>query len=439
MRDENYTAIVLKANIKAHPNADRLNICEANHYTVIVGLDIKQDDLVLFFEVGTQLSEEFCEKNKLFEEQGGYFNRKRLVKALNLRGVKSEGFILPLSSLVDFNGGNISKLKEGQELDTWNGKQFCSKYIPIAAGTENQRKSKFNFINWLKRKLGFDITNKMDFTIIGSFPEHIETGNFKRSYKAIENGSILEYTEKLEGTSHRLGLFLTEENKLKFGPKFLKKRFGKKIIPRIVHGTRRTILNPKIKDSSNLFRYNATSHITLEKLNLNEIIYGEIVGWMGAKPIVKPFSTKSSKVLEKKFGQYVFFKYGLPVTESKFYVYRITQDGKELTSNQVIKRCNELGLDYVPVIGYPDIVVDDQEALYKKVEDLTNGEEGYTTSALCESHIKEGIIVRVESSRGTYFLKNKSFAYKILKGKALEEGVLDLETQEDSVTTNSNE
>ena len=66
----------------------------------------------------------------------GYLDpEKRNIKAIKLRGEKSDGLFMPLYSLTPFC--NIHELKIGDRITTLNGNLICEKYIPKG----NKRKS----------------------------------------------------------------------------------------------------------------------------------------------------------------------------------------------------------------------------------------------------------------------------------------------------------
>ena len=133
-----YNAFVTRIkNLRKHSNADRLLCGECFGNTVIVGLDTQPDELGVYFPVDGQLGVEFAQKNDLLRRKdengnpaGGYLDpEKRNIKALKLRGEKSDGLFMPLSSLADFT--DISQLKEGDTITQLNGVTICEKYIPV--------------------------------------------------------------------------------------------------------------------------------------------------------------------------------------------------------------------------------------------------------------------------------------------------------------------
>ncbi len=68
-----YSAIVTKVLTRPHPNADKLQLATVTGMQVIVGLDVKDKELGVFFPSDGQLSNQFCELNDLyprFDDQG---------------------------------------------------------------------------------------------------------------------------------------------------------------------------------------------------------------------------------------------------------------------------------------------------------------------------------------------------------------------------------
>lgn len=132
-----YAAYVTRIkNLRKHSNADRPLCGECFGNTVIVGLDTKPEELGVYFPVDGKLGNEYAVKNDLLRRKdengkpaGGYLDpEKRNIKALKLRGEKSDGLFMPLSSLSGFT--DIAKLREGDVITILNGVTICEKYIP---------------------------------------------------------------------------------------------------------------------------------------------------------------------------------------------------------------------------------------------------------------------------------------------------------------------
>lgn len=407
-----YKAIVTKINTRKLEGADKLLIGQCGNYQVVVGIGVQDGQLGVFFESDGQLSQEFAEKNDLIRRKnedgspaGGMFEPKRRVKAIKLRGARSEGFWCPLS-LFEYTGADLSSLKEGDEFDSLNGHPICNKYITEATRASGSRQPK------MQRD------NKM-------FAKHVDTGMFKREFGHVPDGSVLYFTEKLHGTSQRLGVVL-EDVPIKRGwfGRLVAKVLGwpqtQKEWTRLI-GSRNVILQNREGDGfygQEQFRFNVVNGIAPHK---SEIIYGEVCGYTETGAAIMSQNTKD-KALVEQYGQKMDYSYGCCVGQCEFFVYRITQvneDGivVERSWPQVKHRCRELGIKHVPELTSPMILSGtNREIVPHIVSNLTEDGTDPLPSTLDKRHIREGVIVRWESEHGTGFLKNKGYAFKVLEG-----------------------
>lgn len=408
-----YKAIVCKIHTREFPGADRLLIGQCGAYQVIVGKDTQDGVLGLFFETDGRLSEEFAAKNDLIRRKdengnpaGGMFEENRKVKSIKLRGARSDGFWCPLSHL-DYTGGDTSLLKEGDQIDSFNGIVFCEKFVTKATQAR-QSKNKST-----------PRDNKM-------FAKHIDTGQFKRESHLIPEGSIIYITEKLHGTSARIGHVLDEQpiKRGKIGQFFAwllnwpktKKEW------KILVGSRNVIVgdNHSGFHGAEEFRKKSAEGIVPRK---GEILYGEIVGYTESGATImatQPTSGLKDKAISNRYGENMEYSYGCLPGTCQTYVYRITQvneDGfvTELPWPQVKKRCKELGLKHVPELVDP-FLFQSKEGLIAVVSLKTEGPNVPWPSVLDDRHIREGVVVRAESEHGTMWLKEKSFVFKCLEG-----------------------
>lgn len=63
-------------------------------------------------------------------EQSGFFEESGRVKCIKLRGIASEGFIMPINSLISYINDNVSfDYPIGTEFDTINDELFVWKYV----------------------------------------------------------------------------------------------------------------------------------------------------------------------------------------------------------------------------------------------------------------------------------------------------------------------
>lgn len=414
-----YNAVVCKISTRELPGLDRIQLGTCCGYSVIVSKDVQDGQLGLFFEAGGQLSEEFCDQNDLLRRKlddgtdaGGYFEPNRRVKAIKMRGIKSEGFWIPLSSLNYTNSSD--KLAEGNQFSEINTHPICNKYFTPET---------------LRRVRGGQRSNYRSETLM--FRKHIETESLRKCLPVIPADAILYLSEKLHGTSGRYGRILDERPPEGFREKcvaFLERVFRVAGDWRdwcYLNGSRNIILERRNGVGfygREQFRFNSTRAIRLRK---GETLYYELVGYTeDGKPIMNPQDTASlkDKEVEKKFGKRVIYDYGCSEGECALYVYHITmtnEDGSavEYSWPQVVQRCKELGLKTVPVIACL-IYNGDAEELLKRVDLVVNGDNGTTVfpSRLDPKHPMEGVVVRYESDFGTGWLKHKSWGFGVMEG-----------------------
>jgi RNA ligase (TIGR02306 family) len=192
-----YTAFITRLkNVRPHPNADRLQMGECFGNTVIVSLEYGDNQLGIYFPSDGQVSTEFAEANNLLRKKddagnniGGYMDPdKRNITAIKLRGEKSDGLFLPLTSLATF--GDISELHEGDRIDNFNGHEICCKYVP-------RKNTRHGHVSDGNR------TRKKKVNIAPLFTEHADTEQLAYNLGAFKPGDDIEITLKMHGTSQR--------------------------------------------------------------------------------------------------------------------------------------------------------------------------------------------------------------------------------------------
>ena len=181
--------------IHKHSNADRLQCCTIFGNNVIIDMSFKVGDRVVYFPVDGQLSLDFAFENNLLrmtdkdgKSMGGYLDpEKRNIKALRLRGEKSDGLILPISCLAKYT--NIDSLQDGDQITTLNGVEICKKYIPKSNNRANFAGSKRMQDNNKKK---IDISYPM-------FLLHTDTEQLVYHQDAFKPGDICCITLKMHG------------------------------------------------------------------------------------------------------------------------------------------------------------------------------------------------------------------------------------------------
>ena len=453
-------------NVRKHPNADRLQLAECFGNTVVLGMEYVENQVGVYFPVDGQLSEEFCQVNDLVRRKdengnpaGGYLEPgKRNIKAIRLRGEKSDGLFLPLTCLANFT--TISDLKIGDTIDTLNGVEICRKYIPHS----NHSNAGGSHGGVKKAKVNFAPT----------FYEHVDTAQLAYNLNAFKPGDVIELTLKMHGTSGRTGYLPLIKYKQFWLDKIFKKPGKEYKEYGYVTGTRRVVLDDKHDGGyydDNNFRVEMAKKFN-GKLHKGEVVYYEIVGFVNkTTPIMA--SVKNSKIKDKEFtkqyGEETVFSYGCNPSggyewdtqdssgdvppRCEVYVYRMTmvnEDGDvvEMSPDQMRYRCEQMGVKYVPVFERfiipenPGEVLTDKtgntdygvcsagEYVLRKVEQYFDGPD-----PIGKSHVREGVVTRIVNRPDIAVYKHKNFSFKVLEGIAKDEAVEpDMEEAQDEMS-----
>ena len=417
-------------DVRPHPNADRLVLGTCFGNTVCLDSSAVEGEIGIYFPEGGQLSLEFCEHNNLLRKKdeqgnniGGYLDPdKRNIKTINLRGEKSDGLFLPLSSLV-YTGANLDELNIGDIITVLNGHEICTKYIPKVKSNNNYKTNKGR-----KKKIN----------IAPLFAEHVDTEQLAYNINQFKVGDIIDITLKMHGTSGRVGylpIFKGYQDtrfckiKNKFGHLFNKnyedKHNGKPIYEYdYVTGTRRVVLDNNDNGGfygNNDFRYQHTEKLK-GKLYKNETIYFEIVGYVNESTPIMP-SANNKKVNDKQFvkqyGNQTIFSYGCQPGESEMYVYRMTmtnEDGDvvEYTPEYMRYRCEQMGIKCVP--HFETKILTEKDNIKELAEKYYDGSD-----PIGKTHIREGVVCRIVNRPKFTAYKHKSPNFRILSGVAIEQ------------------
>ena len=443
--------VIKVEKLRPHTNADKLQILEVFGTSTVVGLDTKIGDIGIYFPTDLQLSEEYCDANDLCRERAdgskgsGYLERKkRNVSAVRLRGERSDGLYMPLSSL-EFTGVELALLIPGTAIDTVSGHLICQKYIPR---TNPKKVSCSNGNHTRKKKV----------PIAPLFIEHADTEQLPYNLAAFKEGDYVEITLKMHGTSARTAhLPVLKGYKRSILDRILG-REGKPIYEYgYVSGTRRTVLENFEGGfyGSNSFREPHAKFFE-GKLLEGEEIYYEIIGFTDTGvPIMPPAANSklNDKEFIKQYGETTVFSYGCSPNgrkrlygydddgyffidkehpQSDIYVYRMTMttsqgDIVEYTPDMMRFRCEEMNVKYVPLL-WKGIIPSQEEidTLSFDGHDFEATPGGYIQH-ICEqyydgpdpigkSHVREGVVARIVNRRKFTAFKLKNFSFKCLEG-----------------------
>lgn len=432
-KNPNYVATVIRvAALEPLDGLDNLVGLRAFGMQALVSKDTKVGDIGVLFSTEVQLSEAFCRANNLFRHQGlnsnntkkGYLDDNRRVKAIKLRGHRSDSLFVGLESF-SYLGININDFTVGDVFDTIDGNEICRKYVireEKATGAKNQ-------------------TPKIRKVDEKNFPLHFDTDNFWRNLQKIPVGARVILTQKLHGTSIRFGRVqatrdLTWKDKIA-------KFFGipvQETESKFVVGSRTVVksLDGQIDDSKNHFYaedewtkylYNTTIPDVIPE---GFVVYGELIGW-----------TSTGAPIQKNYT------YNLPVGQTELYVYRVAVvvNGRsvDLPWEQVKRFCKDTGMKHVPELWSMDVTDHrDFEANINALMDLRYNEmlweQGYTEPNPTTNNpmvplsnqdtVDEGVCIRYEGENGPYVLKAKSPIFLGHESKLLDTGAEDIESGE---------
>lgn len=433
--------VVVVKNIRPHPNADRLQIATFFGNDVCVGLDVMIGEIGVYFPSDLQLSEEFCRENDLVRRKtedgkpaGGYLDPdKRNIKAIKLRGEKSDGIFMPLKAFT-YTGINMDDLNEGDHVQILNGHPICDKYIPRT----NHRTG---------RSTGGNRTRKKKVDIAPLFAEHADTEQLAYNLGAFKPGDEIEITLKMHGTSQRIGYLPTLKKYKKTFIDWLNRREGTPIYEwDNVSGTRRVVLGSFEGGfyGSNAFREQHAKAFE-GKLYKGETVYFEVVGFTdNGTPIMSNGDNKKlGDDFVKQYGETTVFSYGcfpnghetwvemgeiieVKRPQSDLYVYRMTmtnEDGfvVEYTPDFMRYRCEQMGVKTVPVLWrgtIPQNPASADDPTISAGEWVKNVAERFYDGPdpVGKTHTCEGVVVRILNRPKFCAYKHKNYEFKMLEG-----------------------
>lgn len=444
----NYLAKVISIqNLRAHPNADRLQISTIDGNNVITGLTAKEGALYVYFPLESTLNKEYLSYSNSFSDSElnadksvkGYFASSGRVRATRLRGEKSEGYIVPASDfsnwLKESTGADfrISDSDIGTEFDTICGVRLCEKYI----NHEALRKIKVKANKKDKKVKNFNRVLETQFHF------HIDTPSLKKFANAVGPDDVIHITKKLHGTSVILSNVLCKR-KLNWVDKSLK-RLGVRVVEEeydILYSSRKVIKNGLLNPQNAQVQHYYSSDIWGdcakkygEFLREGVTLYGEIVGF-----------TKEGSAIQKDYD------YGCEPCKFEFYAYRGTLtlprgDVYEMSVKELETYCQRYGIKTVPELFYGTALEFIQEMVsdYDEFFDKSHHFSENLLLALSEKFLEkdcdmctkkvpnEGVCVRIDKPFSLDVYKLKSFKFLERETKMLDKGEVDLETMESSL------
>jgi hypothetical protein len=320
------------------------------------------------------------------EKLKGYLEDNGRVRSITMRGQTSDGIVLRKKILADFF--KISEdfrivQNEEENYDIWVGDEKVVREFVLKYKSKAVREWQAKVANPPKIKHISDLSRRL--------PEHYKTNHFKASFSGFSPEKVYYITEKLHGTSGRTAHIRIDRtvplnrferainyfaDLFSIGQLFSEKRLH---VSEYVSGTRRTF------SVGAAFRQAIHKKIEAANIPVGDAIYYEIVGFNGQAAIQKSKST--------------IFRYGCALEEAKFYVYRVTRNGQDLSFASVISYCEFYKLPYVPVL---------RASAYRTQEELRADVEALAEQpTVLDTHISEGVCV-IEDEPNARHQKHKS-------------------------------
>lgn len=186
------------------PETTKLKCTHINGYNIVVGID-SEPGIYIYFPTSCEINSELLSYANLYrhkernrdENKSGFFEDNGRVKAIKLRGVISEGFLLEWNVFNNFLFDNILQTIEPQinlEFDSikcgdkvlW----ICKKYIIKTETSHTAKESRY------QKKV-----KKFNRVIDTQFRFHYETSILKKLVNPIKPDDLISITSKIHGTS----------------------------------------------------------------------------------------------------------------------------------------------------------------------------------------------------------------------------------------------
>ena len=407
------------------PKVERLKCAVIDGFIITVGID-SEPGKYIYFPVLSQINPNLLQYLNLYRnkdlnkdpEKTGYFEDKGIVKAINLRGVKSEGFLLPLVDLQNFIVESVNVELPDPEPNTefdevehagkvfWISQKYVApvQKIPGAPGSSKERKKK----------------KGLDKIIDEQFRFHYDTVILKKCPHVIKPDDIIHISSKWHGTSG-ISAYVLCHKKLNWKEKIAKwlTKFPFDVYD-YIYSSRTVIKNRYYNTEVTSGYYGCDVWEYADKylkpyLEKGMTLYYEIVGYLpNGSMIQKDYDygcVPPVQVTDPETGeQVVQYKQG---RQFKVMIYRITitnVDGKvhEFSAHEVQTWCKNRSL--TPVIEYyygyasalyPDIQQDENWST-NFMTALANDKNFYMeeNSPECNNKVPhEGLVIKRESMK----------------------------------------
>lgn len=438
-----YAFFVEVEAVRAIPGADRIQVSEIMDYDVVTSKATRPGDRGILITEGAQVDRDFALEYSLLRKHpetgaklDGYLEDNRRVRAMRLRGQKSEGIFVPF----EFDDDKLGDPAEGVAV-----KYETPAQLRVRAQSEAKAK---------KPQV---------------FPKHYDTAKLRYAALDLLRPGLdrVVVTEKLHGTSGRTAS-VREETITSFAVVWnvlvtwvmwaaaLIMRSAERLMIKpvvsytLISGTRNVILDPDAPGEKGM-SYRQDVHNALAPIvHDGERWYYEIVGYGdGGVPIMAPHGGEVYSYGCERDGEGLGDRF-------KVYVYRVVDpNGVELGSARIDELIDDRAatayagsqaetisdqewISTPPVLEYieaAELGANPRAALMQAAkrhsDPLDPGSDGGLASSIDSSHIREGVCMRGEDEHGHYVspaVKYKGFEFCRREGiRANDDAFVDLE------------
>lgn len=447
----NYLAKVVNINeFTPHPNADKMKIAHVGGYRVCVGSDCLEGRYV-YFPVNCEINRDilsFCNLYRRSElnsdpSRSEFFKDNGRVSAIKLRGVPSEGFLLPLESLKNYIKENFNLDLEDPaddlnfDIATHNGKSFwiCRKYVVVKPLTQRQIDRLCANKKQQKKKKRFTKV------IENQFRFHYQTKHIQEEPFAVSPEDRIQLTTKFHGTSH-VSAYVLCNLKPTLKTRLLS-LFGYLKHPAdydYLYSSKKVVKNDADVKGTGFYDcdvWTEADNLIRPHLIQGMSVYAEIIGYLPNGNYIQPGYDYGCVPPED--GEYISEK------NFKVRIYRVTLtnmagDVHEFSMQEVQRWSRDNGL--VPVTElyyglakdlYPDIPIDDNWAT-NFWDRLANDKNFFMEcdSPDCLNRVPhEGLVIKKDDMQSRAW-KLKTFAFTNREQISLDNGEINIEDEQDS-------
>lgn len=395
----NYVAQVVEVTeLVKLEGLDNLRAFSTGGFQALVSKDTPIGTRVAVFPAGSRLSDAFASKRNLFRNSEknadptcvGYLEDQARVKAIRLRGHRSDALALTVPA-----GTPIGMF------DTIDGDLVVWKYEPPVARSVKTPKA--------------DVWKRVESKFL---PEHYDTLNYFRYGDQIPQDVWVTVSQKLHGTSVRLGHVPVRRKPTWFERTL--QRFGVHVTGTeydYVAGSRKVIKDPLNQNQNHYYSYDMWTEALLEVKDLipkNIVLYGELTGW-----------TKDGSPIQKDYT------YTAAPNSADLYIYRVsvvTEDAQQydLPWKQMVAFCEARGLKTVPLL-WEGLHFDFEPERWLDTRYWPEYPQAVRLSK--EGTVDEGVVIRADLEHGPVALKAKSPVFLRHESTLLDEGTPDMESE----------